>query len=196
MSITEDTKNKYGPPVKRPDEVPKLAWPPHGGATRNWDSRTRKLVELIEWKFDITCSTYPWHGNNNNNGGGNGERNAFDAWVHPPGSAANKVQEEYGDRIQNFIENNFNVWFYQIWWDWMRYYYADWFSYEPYWRDYIKQSGNPNPADNRHYNHVHTQVRKGVIGRILTAIGLRLGLVERPQTEAQKTAACILPDNS
>ena len=142
--------------------MPKLAWPPHTGAPRGggigapagwWRSSSGSSTS--------PARTYPWHGNNTNNGGGNGERNAFDAWVHAPGGAANKVQEEYGDRIQNFIENNFRNWFYQIWWNWMRYYYASWFSYEPYWRDYVKQSGNPNPADNRHKNHVHTQAQEG-----------------------------------
>lgn len=193
MAISDATKKKYGPKADRPAVVPKLAWPPHPGATRNWDKRTRRLVEIIEWKFDITCSTYEWHGNNDGNGGGNGQRNAFDAWVHHPGSAASKVQEVYGDRIQNFIENNFNVWFYQIWWDWMRYYYGKWFSYEPYWRDYVAQSGNPNPADNRHYNHVHTQVKKGALSRALTALGIALGFVEKPTTHEQKSAACVPP---
>lgn len=178
MATLKQLKKRHGPQVKRPDGVPKVQWPPHPGATRRWNSRTRKLVELVEWKFDITCSTYPWHGNNDGNGGGNGQKNAFDAWVHHPGSRSNKAQEEYGDKIQNFIENNFNLWFYQIWWNWMRYYYGSWFSYEPYWRDYVKQSGNPNPADNRHTNHVHTQVRKGVIGRALMALGISVGLVE------------------
>lgn len=196
MATLKQLKKRYGPQVKRPDGVPRVSWPPHPGATRNWNRRTRKLVELIEWKFDITCATYAWHGNNQGNGGGSGERNAIDAWVHHPGSPATKVQEEYGDRVQNFIENNGRdtKWFYQIWWDWMRYYYGGWFSYEPYWRDYVKQSGNPNPADNRHYNHVHTQVRKGAINRGLTALGVAVGVVEKPKTAEQKTAMCIPPE--
>jgi hypothetical protein len=190
VGLSERTKKKYGPRLQRPDGVPKLAWPPHGGATRRWNRRTRRLVAIVEWKFDITCSTYPWHGNNHNNGGGNGERNAFDAWVHAPGSAATNVQEEYGDRVQNFIENNFRTWFYQIWWNWMRYYYASWFDHEPYWRDYVKQSGNPNPADNRHMNHVHTQVRKGRLRAALSAMSVGVGLVEdRPDN-----APCNPPD--
>jgi hypothetical protein len=145
MAVSEKDKRRFGPQVKRPDGVPKVAWPPHAGALRQWNRRTRRLVEIIEWKFDVTCSTYEWHGNNKGNGpetngSGNGKRNAFDAWVAQPGTAATPVQEDYGDRIQNFIEENFNVWFYQIWWNWMRYYYGQWFSYEPYWREYIKQS--------------------------------------------------------
>jgi hypothetical protein len=152
-------KKKFGPRVKRPNGVPKVPWPPHFGATRKWNPKTAKLAKLIEWKFDVTCSTYNWHGNNDGNGGGNGQSNAIDAWVCHPKHCATSVQEEYGDRIQNFVENNFDVWFYQIWWNWMRYYYGQWFSYEPYWRDYVKQSGNPNACDNRHKNHVHIQVK-------------------------------------
>jgi hypothetical protein len=194
VATLRQLKKRYGPPVKKPEGVPKVPWPPHQGATRNWDRRTKKLALLVEYLFGITCSTYPWHGSNAGNGGGSGERNAFDAWVHYPGSRANAVQEAYGYRIQNFIENNFNLWFYQIWWNRMRYYYGAWFSYEPYWRDYVNQSGNPNPADNRHRNHVHTQDRKGIIGRALSRLALALGIKRKPQTELERTPACVIPN--
>lgn len=78
-----------------------MAVPPPAGASRNWDPNTRRVAEEIERNFDVRCSTYPGHGRT-------GQPWGIDAWVAPFRSRANRVQEQLGDRIQHYVERNWN----------------------------------------------------------------------------------------
>ncbi len=78
-----------------------MAVPPPAGATRNWNSNTLRVAEEIEENFDVRCSTYPGHGHT-------GQPWGIDVWVAPFRSRANHVQEQLGDRIQHYVERNWN----------------------------------------------------------------------------------------
>jgi hypothetical protein len=82
--------------------------------------------------------------------------------VAPLGQRANAAQEELGDRIQEWAENN---WYrlgidYCIWWNWMKEdKYTRWFSYEPY--AFKWPHGNNDPDTRRHLDHFHMSCRPG-----------------------------------
>ena len=123
------------------------------GSTRNWDEGTFRVVREIEARFPVKCSTYPNHGRT-------GERKSIDVWVAPFRQRANREQEKLGDRIQGYVEANWNRFGldYLIWWNWMKEG-ADtpWFSYEPY--AFKWPHGDPDPDTRRHFDHLHISRR-------------------------------------
>jgi hypothetical protein len=138
-----------------------MAVPPPEGASRNWDPNTRLVAEEIESNFDVRCSTYPGHGRT-------GQPWGIDAWVAPFRSRANRVQEQLGDRIQHYVERNWNRLGidYMIWWNWMienkpnpALLNRGWFSYEPY--AFKWPGGDLDPQTRRHFDHVHLQITVG-----------------------------------
>jgi hypothetical protein len=132
---------------------------PPAGSTRNWNPNTRKVAEELERLFDVRCSTYPGHGRT-------GEAWGIDVWVAPFRQKANKEQEALGDRIQKYVEANWERLGvdYMIWWNWMKEN-ADtpWFSYEPYAFEW--PGGDPDPETRRHLDHDHIQCTPGFVYR-------------------------------
>ena len=126
--------------------------------TRNWNPSTRKVAEEIERKFfggRQVCSTYPNHGRP-------GEPWSIDAWVAPYKQQANKEQEAVGDRIQKFVEVNWDRLGvdYIIWWNWWKQgRTAPWTSYEPF--AFTWPFGDPDPDTRRHLDHVHISCKPG-----------------------------------
>lgn len=139
-----------------------MAVSPPAGSTRNWNVNVRKVAEELEREFDVSCSTYPYHGRT-------GQAWGIDVWVAPFRSKANAEQEKLGDQIQAYVQEHYRRLGieYEIWWNWMREDIAgEWFDYSPWSRPASQGGwpyGDPDPETRRHEDHYHLQIKVGHI---------------------------------